>query len=234
MSAAVPASPSAPPTLVPRPDYERGAPLARRALVAAVLGAHALGVWGLLQLHTVREAAAAVAPLWVDLVVPPRVPTPPPAPPKTPRRPPPPAPVIAAAPVPEPTPTSPTVPPPPEPPHPAPVEAAPPAPLPTPPAPAPALPRTVPATAVQYLEPPAPTYPAASRRLGESGRVVIRVEIDSLGHARQAQLQRSSGFERLNEAALAAVRAARFMPYTENGTPLVVWTTVPIVFELDR
>ena len=103
-----------------------------------------------------------------------------------------------------------------------------------PPAPPAPPPRTIPATAVQYLDPPAPLYPAASRRLGESGRVLVRVEIDTHGRARQVQLMRSSGSLRLDDAALTAVRGARFKPYTENGEPLVVWTTVPIVFELEN
>ena len=63
--------------------------------------------------------------------------------------------------------------------------------------------------------------------------MLVRVEIDAQGHARQLQLSRSSGSTRLDEAALAAVRVARFKPYAENGSPLVVWTTVPIVFELE-
>lgn len=111
-------------------------------------------------------------------------------------------------------------------PPPPPAPPAPPAPPPTP--------KTIPATAVQYLDPPAPTYPSASKRLGESGRVLIRVEIDTVGRARQIQLIRSSGSSRLDQAAMAAVKAARFKPYTENGEPLVVWTTVPIDFELEN
>jgi protein TonB len=47
-------------------------------------------------------------------------------------------------------------------------------------------------------------------------------------------VSRSSGSSRLDNAALTAVRAARFKPYTENGVPLVVWTTVPIQFELEN
>jgi protein TonB len=101
-------------------------------------------------------------------------------------------------------------------------------------APAPSVPRTIPPTAVQYLVPPAPVYPERSRRLGESGHVVVRVEIDADGRARQVQVLRSSGIARLDEAALAAVRAARFKPYTENGVPLSVWTAVPVVFELEN
>ena len=87
---------------------------------------------------------------------------------------------------------------------------------------------------MSYLDPPAPVYPAASKRLGESGRVLLRVEIGIDGRARQVQVSRSSGSSRLDDAALAAVRAARFKPYTENGTPLVVWSTVPIIFELEN
>lgn len=122
---------------------------------------------------------------------------------------------------------------------PAPVEP-PPAPAPEPPPPPPSPPPPppaslqVPATAVRYVDPPMPVYPAASRRLGESGRVDLRVEIDTFGRARQVLVARSSGSMRLDEAAAAAVRAARFAPYTENGEPRVVWTRVPILFELEN
>lgn len=73
-----------------------------------------------------------------------------------------------------------------------------------------------------------------SRRLGESGRVLLRVEIDTQGRARQVHVTRSSGSSRLDDSAVAAVRAARFKPYTENGQPYVVWATVPILFEMEK
>lgn len=219
--------------------YDATPPFARRALVAGVLGAHVLGAWALLQVDSVRQAVGEVAPLMVDLIAPPTPPAPPPPPPPPPpkivKQPPPPPPIIAAAPSPSPAPATFVAPPPPaEPPPPVAIEAPPPPPAapPAPPAPPPP-PKTIPATAVEYLEPPAPTYPSASRRLGETGRVLLRVEIDTHGRARQVQVSRSSGSARLDEAALAAVRAARFKPYTENGQPFVVWTTVPIVFELE-
>ena len=217
-------------------DYERSSGLARRALVVGVLAAHSLAGWGLMQVDSVRQAVREMTPLMLDLIAPPAPPAPQPAPPTPPRgvkTPPPSAPVIAVAPSPSPAPPVFVVPPPPTVPVPPAVEAqsAQPAP-PAPPAPPPA-PKTIAATAVQYLDPPAPVYPSASRRLGESGRVLVRVEIDAQGHARQVQLSRSSGSTRLDEAALAAVRVARFKPYAENGSPLVVWTTVPIVFELE-
>ena len=79
-------------------------------------------------------------------------------------------------------------------------EPAPPAPPPPPPA------RELPASAIQYLEPPAPAYPRASRRLGESGLVIVRVFVDADGMPRQLQIAQSSGFVRLDDAALEGVR----------------------------
>lgn len=216
-------------------DYDGSSALIRRTLVASVLGAHMLAGWGLMQVDAVRQAVGEMAPMMMDLIAAPKppappAPPPPPAPPRVVKTPPTAAPVIAAAPSLSPALPLFVVPPPSTEPAP-PVAKAPAEPL-APPAPPP-TPRTIPATAVQYLEPPAPVYPSASRRLGETGRVAVRVEIDAQGHARQVQLSRSSGSTRLDEAALAAVRVARFKPYTENGTPLIVWTIVPIVFELE-
>jgi protein TonB len=218
-------------------------PAARCSLVAGILAAHAGGAWALLQLDAVRAAVADVAPLMVELLAPPaQVPAPPapppsPAPPQQLRKPPP---KVIAAPAPRaPAPPAFMIPaPPPEPPAPPPevVAAAPPAvpePAPEPAPVSPPPPKTVEGSAVQYLDPPAPTYPAASRRFGESGRVFVRVLIDERGLPRQLQLQRSSGFERLDDAALAAIRAARFRPYTEDGRALVVWAVIPIHFELE-
>ncbi len=207
---------------------------AGRALVGAVALAHLGGAWALMQWQPVRDAVAELAPLVVDIVAPAPAAPPPasPPPPVVPRvLPPPPAlPVLATAPVAEPVPAAMVVPPPPPEPT-APVAMAPPAPEAPP---APPAPRSIPATAVSYLEPPAPVYPLASRRLGEQGEVLVRVEIGTDGHARQVLVSRSSGSPRLDNAALAAVRAARFRSYTDNGVPQVVWTTVPIQFELEN
>jgi protein TonB len=104
---------------------------------------------------------------------------------------------------------------------------------PAPPAPPPP-PKVIPASAVQYLEPPVLEYPRASRRAGESGRVLLRVYIDETGLPRQVLLAQSSGFARLDDAALTAMKKARFKPYTENGQPTAGWAPAPIDFELER
>ena len=94
------------------------------------------------------------------------------------------------------------------------------------------LPRTIPASAVEYVVSPRPVYPLYSRRSGETGVVMLRVLIDEQGRPAQVRIEQSSGYGRLDAAAVAAMRAARFKPYTENGMALAVWAPAPIIFEL--
>lgn len=251
MTDPVTASPPAPPTswadLDPRRLPGSGEPgLGRREralALAAVVAAHVAAGWGLLQVETVRTAVGEAAPIFVEFLTatPPPAPVlPPPPPPPAPRpplrTPPPPAPVITAPAPPEPVPAPFVAPPPPEEPAPLPEPAvaftppAPPAPA-APPAP---QPKTVSASAVQYLTPPRVSYPPQSRRLGEKGRVVLLVLVDEQGRPVQARVQTSSGFQRLDDAAVNAMRGARFRPYTENGVPQAVWVPAPIVFNLEN
>ncbi|WP_341887770.1 TonB family protein [Variovorax sp. YR752] len=217
-------------------------PALRRTAVAAILTLHGVAAWGLLQVDVVREAVGDAVPLFVDLIAPPAPEQPkppePPAPPPPrplPKTPPPPAPLIAAAPTTEPAPPAFVAPEPPReiaPPEPVVVAAEPAPPAPPPPPPAPA--RELPASAIQYLEQPAPVYPRASRRLGETGQAIVRVFVDADGLPRQLQIAQSSGFVRLDEAALEGVRGARFKPPTENGRPTAGWARIPIPFELEK
>lgn len=204
----------------------------RRALVAGMLGVHVAAGWALLQLEPVRLAVGQLAPVFVDWVAPPAEMPPAPPPPPKPRPRPVAPPPLVAAPAPEPAAfVAPA--PPPEPPVVA-VEAPPPASV-APPAPvAPPPPKTIAITAVAYLTPPQLAYPAASRRLQEQGTVQVRVLVDARGAPQQMQLLRSSGFARLDEAALATVRTTRFKPYTENGVALPFWVVMPLIFELDN
>ena len=98
---------------------------------------------------------------------------------------------------------------------------------PTPPKPD-AAPRVI--SDVAYLDPPRPRYPAESRRSGEQGLVVLRVLIDEAGHVVTIEVQRSSGYARLDEAARKAVANAQFRPYVENGVPRQALAVVPIEF----
>ena len=92
----------------------------------------------------------------------------------------------------------------------------------------------IPPSAIQYAVLPDIVYPSASRRLGEQGLVVVAVYMDTAGVPQQVQVVQSSGFDRLDRAAVAGVRTARFKPYTENGQPLAGWARIPIPFELEN
>ena len=56
---------------------------------------------------------------------------------------------------------------------------------------------------------PAPAYPPLSRRLEETGEVLLRVELGEDGSVAAARIERGSGHQRLDDAALAAVRGWR-------------------------
>lgn len=196
--------------------------LATVALHAALLGA-------LLSYQPARSALLAAAPIMVDWIAAPRAepvvrPPEPPKPKPVHRRPRPiETPKIVAAPVETASPiVAPASPPPPS----ERVALA--------PAPA-AAPAVVapPVFNADYLQNPAPAYPALSRRLGEQGRVVLRVLVNPNGSAGEVQLRTSSGSARLDESARATVSHWRFVPAKRGNEPFAEWVLIPISFKLD-
>lgn len=79
----------------------------------------------------------------------------------------------------------------------------------------------------------APAYPPMSRRLGESGKVVLRVTLNAQGLVAKATVSQSSGFNRLDEAALAAVREWRCTPAQRNGQAVEATALQPFNFVLE-
>jgi protein TonB len=147
--------------------------------------------------------------------------------------------------VPDPAPQAPvlaTAPPAPLPPVAAPVaEAAPPAP-PAPPvtvakaepsafAPAPVV--VLPSSDAEYLQNEKPAYPSLSRKKHEQGKVVVGVLIGPDGSAQKAHIHESSGFERLDQAALATAQRWRYVPGKKGGVATAMWFNVPINFVLE-
>lgn len=214
------------------------------AIVSGVVLLHVAALWGL-NAGLLRRTAEVVVPVqMLTELITPAQPQAEPAPPPPRPRPPPPPPATRskpAAPAPAPRPVAPIQAPTPN----APVAAeaqppAPPAPLAagapaTPAAEAPAAPARVelPSTSAGYLQNPPPSYPPASRRAGEQGKVVVRVLIGADGVAREAELRQSSGFDRLDQAALETVRKWRYVPGKRNGVPEAMWFNVPINFVLE-
>lgn len=212
-------------------------PPARRAQrFALVVAAHAALLWAALDLSARPQVRQAAREIMVRLVeeapTPPRAAPPPPPPPVRQRtRPTPPPPVITATPqAAAPAASFAVAPQPPA----APVEpaAAPPAAA-APPPPAAPPPVTAARFDADYLSNPRPVYPPASRRMGEEGKVVLRVRVSAQGQADRVELHKSSGFARLDDAALEAVGRWRFVPARRGDEAVAASVLVPIVFRLD-
>jgi len=78
----------------------------------------------------------------------------------------------------------------------------------------------------------APNYPALSRRLNEQGVVVLQVTLNEDGAVAAARVQSSSGFVRLDTAALVAVRSWHCTLPTRNGQPVRATALQPFHFVL--
>ena len=87
---------------------------------------------------------------------------------------------------------------------------------------------------VSYLNNPEPEYPSISRRQGEEGRVLMKVLVSASGAAEDVQIEKSSGSDRLDNAAVSAVKRWRFIPAKKNNQPLSAYVLVPIKFSLDN
>ena len=216
-------------------------------IVGSAVVLHIAGLWAL-QSGLLRRAVEVVVPAEIlsDFITPPapkadipqpvaKPPTPQPATPTAHQ----PQPQPSAAPAPQllavadatPSPNAPTgtlAPQPPAPPIAAPVA--------TPAAPAPPAPPAkveLPSSAADYLNNPKPAYPSLSKRLGEQGKVELRVLIGADGTPQKAEIKTSSGFDRLDQAALNTVLKWRYVPGKRGGVAEAMWFTVPINFVLE-
>ncbi len=215
------------------------APRARKPLLSVVvLLGHALLGWALLHLGLVQAVMAEAQPLMVSVL---QSPEPPPPAPPLPMKvqvaqttPPPLVLTVPDVPVPRDAPPSPLV-----------AVAAPAVPTPAPqsspvaatavaaPPPPPAM-LKVPPTALRYVVQPPVEVPLISKRLREQGVVVLRVVVDVRGLPRLVQLARSSGFDRLDQQALSAMRQARFQPCMRDGQPIECESEAPFSYELEN
>jgi protein TonB len=218
--------------------YSAGPPSARLLSAALIVAAHAFALVALWQLVPVRSALTPAAPIMVSLVQTARPkemepPKPPPSRREAHRVQPAraaPAPIITATPEAPSAPLAPTALPP-LPVEPAPVAAPAPAPVVTaaPPAPAAVIP---PRFNADYLNNPAPAYPPISRRMGEEGKVVLRVHVNERGLPDDVQVRTSSGSERLDTTAQETVRHWKFVPARRGDATVDAWVLVPISFSL--
>lgn len=201
----------------------------RGGLLGIVVGAH-IGVILIVMASKTVVPQIMEMPLVVDLIQPAQE-KPPEAKPlpvvkpqpvrqqTTPQRPQP-VPVVEATQSPQPAPAAPVATPPE-------VKPAPPA----PPAPEPVVQARFDA---DYLKNPAPPYPPLSRRMGEEGKVILRVSVNAQGTADNVEIKTSSGSQRLDDSAQKTVRNWKFIPAKRGDTAVQSWVLVPIIFKLEQ
>lgn len=91
----------------------------------------------------------------------------------------------------------------------------------------------LPSSSAAYLNNPKPAYPSISKRMGEEGKVLLRVLVSADGVPQKVELKTSSGYERLDRQAIDAVQQWRFVPGKRNGVAEAMWNLVPVQFVLE-
>lgn len=86
---------------------------------------------------------------------------------------------------------------------------------------------------VAYLNNPAPEYPRLSKRAGEQGKVFMKVLVSTEGLPASVEVSKSSNFERLDAAAVNAVKQWRFEPARKGGKAISAFVIVPLSFTLN-
>jgi protein TonB len=78
-----------------------------------------------------------------------------------------------------------------------------------------------------------PEYPSASRRLEEEGTVFLRFLVGADGKVIQSEVEKSSGYKRLDEAARAGLSRCQFKPATVDGKPEQAWASMKYTWRLE-
>lgn len=78
-----------------------------------------------------------------------------------------------------------------------------------------------------------PAYPTASRRMEEEGTVSLRFLVGVDGLVIQSEIEKSSGYKRLDDAALAGLSKCRFQPATFGGVPEQAWASMKYTWLLE-
>ncbi|BAP56389.1 TonB protein [Thioploca ingrica] len=78
-----------------------------------------------------------------------------------------------------------------------------------------------------------PSYPWLSRRHNETGKVLLKVQVNAQGKATIIQIKQSSGSSRLDNAAVNHVQNSVFIPAQHDGNPIMGWKELRFVFQLN-
>jgi protein TonB len=83
-----------------------------------------------------------------------------------------------------------------------------------------------------YIQNPAPEYPEFARHMRQEGIVILCVDVDGHGKAEKVEIQKSSGYYLLDQAALKAVQHWNFKPGSIDRVPVESTVSIPIRFRL--
>ena len=83
-----------------------------------------------------------------------------------------------------------------------------------------------------YAQNPKPPYPPEAREKGCQGEVLLKVEVLPNGRVGQVEVGKSSGYEALDQSALATVKKWRFIPARKEMVAIPCWVNIPIKFQL--
>ena len=82
------------------------------------------------------------------------------------------------------------------------------------------------------LRRPSVQYPPASQNDGEEGTVTLLLAVQTDGSISDIRIARSSGYQRLDAAAVRSLRQAKFQPATCHGKPIAMRVHYSFTFEL--
>ncbi len=80
----------------------------------------------------------------------------------------------------------------------------------------------------------APVYPMLSRKRKEQGTVWLLLLVSKEGLVTELKLKKTSGFDRLDQAALQAVKKWKFQPARKQGQAIDYWYELPLKFSLQQ
>jgi protein TonB len=93
-------------------------------------------------------------------------------------------------------------------------------------------PVTPPREDAHQLNNPRPAYPSLSRRLREQGTVLLEILIEPDGSVGEVRIKESSGFKRLDDTAVKAVKQWKYTPAKRGNEPIAYWYLQPLEFSL--
>ena len=83
------------------------------------------------------------------------------------------------------------------------------------------------------LRQPSVQYPPASQNDGDEGTVTLLLAVQTDGSISDIRIARSSGYQRLDAAAVRSLRQAKFQPATCHGKPIAVRIHQSFIFKID-